>query len=72
MLVDITNTVLGLDFMDRVKHLAPQFESHLERQAIIGADGLKAILLSGFDAFSHGIPLKPFSSALAAKDYLTV
>ena len=71
MLVDITNAVLGRDFMARAKQLAPQFEAHLERQAIIGVDGLKSILLSGFNAFSRGIPLKPFSSAQAAKDYLT-
>ncbi len=71
MLVDITGATLGCDFMSRAKELAPHFEAHLARQAIIGADGLKAILLSWFNAFSRGIPLKPFSSVQAAKDYLT-
>ncbi len=70
MLVDITGTTLGHDFMSRAKELAPRFEEHLERQAVVGADGLKSILLSGFNAFSRGIPLKPFSSVQAAKDYL--
>jgi hypothetical protein len=69
MLVDVTNSATGPGFMARAKALASQIDAHVERQAILGIDGIKAILLRAFNAMGSGT-LAPFANEEAAKEYL--
>lgn len=56
--------------MKKAKAMAPQAERFLGRQAVVGVDTLKAILLTGFNAVSRGLPLKPFPGRDAAMSWL--
>jgi hypothetical protein len=70
MLVDVTGAPIMTSFVAKANKLAPRIEKRLERQAVLGITGLKAMLLTGFNLVSSGVPLKPFPSEAAAKAYL--
>ena len=70
VLLDVTGAVLGADFMKQAKVLGAKIEPFIERQAVVGVDTLKAILLTGFNLVIRKAPLKPFADAAAAKAYL--
>ena len=72
VLVDVTGAPTGQRFMAAAKARAPEIEASVDRQAIVGVDGIKSILLRAFNAVSQGTPLKPFSSEQEAKDYLAM
>jgi len=70
MLVDVTGAPILLGFVARARALAPRIEVRLEKQAVLGITGVKSVLLAGFNLVSKGVPLRPFPSEAAAKDYL--
>lgn len=70
MLVDVTGAPIMTRFLAKARSLAPRIEVRLVKQAILGITGVKAFLLSGFNLFSPGVPLKPFESETSAKAYL--
>jgi len=70
VLVDVSDAPLHLGFVTRARALAPRIEARVERHAVVGATGLKAMLLAGFNLVSADVPLKPFPDEEAAKDYL--
>jgi hypothetical protein len=71
MLVDVTGAPIMLGFVARARALAPRIEARLERQAVLGITGVKSVLLAGFNLVSKGVPLQPFPTEAAARDYLS-
>ena len=69
MLVDVTEAGAGQRFMAAAKGKAKEIDALVDRQAIVGVDGLKGILLRAYNALGGGT-LKPFDSETAAKEYL--
>jgi len=70
MLVDLTGAPVMTGFLARARALAPRIEARLEKQAVLGVTGVKSVLLAGFNLVSKGVPLRPFPTEAAAKDYL--
>ena len=70
MLVDLSDLPIMTGFLARARTLAPRIEKRLEKQAVLGIGGVKSMLLTGFNLLTPGVPLKPFPSEKAAKDYL--
>ncbi len=71
LLVEVTDAFTSSRFMAAAKAKAKEIESLIDRQAIVGVDGLKSILLRGFNAVSKGVILKPFDTEESAKEYLS-
>lgn len=58
------------EFMKRAKELGKShFEPKTAKSAILGIDGLKALLLKAYNTFT-GATMQPFPSEAAAKEYL--
>jgi len=70
MLVDLSGAPIMTGFLAKARTLAPRIEKRLDKQAVLGITGVKSMLLAGFNVISSGVPLKPFGSEAAAKDYL--
>ena len=69
MLVDVTQARAGQRFMAAAKGKAKAIDALIDRQAIVGVDGLKGIQLKAYNSLGGGT-LKPFDSETAAKEYL--
>jgi hypothetical protein len=68
-IVDITNGAVGSKFMARAKEVGPELERLAPKQAIVGVDGIKAILLKAYNAVVGG-RMRPFPSVADAVAYL--
>jgi hypothetical protein len=69
LLVNVTDAATGQRFMAAAKALGKQIDALVEKQAIVGVDGLKTILLRAYNAVSGGT-LKPFDTETLALEYL--
>lgn len=70
-LSDFTGATLGSDFMARAKDLGKSvFEPRAEKQALLGIDGLKKMLLSAYVKFT-GSKMKPFDTEPDALKFIT-
>ena len=69
VLADVTSAPTGTLFMGVAKELGPEMAPFREREAILGIDGLKSMLLRVFNRVSGG-SMQPFDNAALAKDYL--
>jgi hypothetical protein len=67
---DFSGAALGPAFMARAKALGKEvFEPKADKQALLGIDGLKKMLLSAYVKFT-GSKMKPFEKEAEALDYL--
>jgi phenylalanyl-tRNA synthetase beta subunit len=69
VLVDTRDTYTSPEFMARLKESGKQLGSVMEKQAVVGITGLKAILLDAYNRFT-GASLRPFSTQEEAKEWL--
>ena len=71
VLVDVRGAVLGSDFMRLAKVTAPRNTPLTSRRAIVGAEGVKEVLLMGFNAQAAPVPMHRFATVEEALEYLT-
>jgi hypothetical protein len=69
LLVDTRDTFTSAEFMTRLKETGKRIEPFMEKQAIVGITGLKAILLDAYNRLA-GLLLRPFSTQEEAKEWL--
>jgi hypothetical protein len=69
ILVDTRDAYTSAEFMSRLKESGKEMGSKMEKQAIVGITGLKAILLDAYNRFT-GSALRPFSTLEEAKEWL--
>ena len=69
ILVDTRDAYTSPEFMTRLKESGKEMSSLMEKQAIVGITGLKAILLNAYNRFT-GSALRPFSTLEEAKEWL--
>ncbi|MFL7793416.1 MAG: STAS/SEC14 domain-containing protein [Anaerolineae bacterium] len=69
ILVDTRDAYTSAEFMSRLKESGKEIAPKMEKQAIVGITGLKAILLDAYNRFT-GSALKPFSTQEEAKEWL--
>ena len=69
ILVDTRDAYTSAEFMARLKESGKEIAPKMEKQAIVGITGLKAILLDAYNRFT-GSALKPFSIQEEAKEWL--
>ena len=68
---NFANTAIGKAFWAKSKELVKtRIQPNTEKSAILGVEGLKAIMLKANNAFS-GDKVEPMKSLEAAKDYVT-
>jgi hypothetical protein len=71
LLADFRGCSVGTAYMKRAKEInTAVFGPRDVRLALLGVDGLKAILVKGFNAVSRGIPAIPCASEQDAYAYL--
>jgi len=72
LLVDARGMPVSMEFMKEAKRIADEvYVPRRTRQAVIGIDGLKGILMKGFNKFvPKEMATVPFDSEQAAFDYL--
>lgn len=69
-LSDFTGAALGPEFMSRAKALGKEvFEPAAERQALLGIDGLKKMLVNAYVKFT-GSKMRAFDNEADALEYL--
>jgi hypothetical protein len=64
-----TGAPSGSRFMAASKAIAKDADALVDKQAIVGVDGMKGILLKAYKAVG-GATLKPFDTETRAKEYL--
>ncbi|WP_421764991.1 hypothetical protein [Ekhidna sp.] len=70
VLTDVRGTKNDPEIVDKTKRLGKEvFSVYAKKRAIIGMDGLRKLILKGYNAIT-GNDLKPFSTIEEAKDYL--
>jgi len=69
VLADVRDSFASPDFMARLKETGKQVKPVMEKQAIVGITGLKAILLDAYNRFTESAS-KPFSTQEEAKEWL--
>lgn len=70
VLTDVRGTKNDPEIVDKTKKLGKEvFSVYAKKRAIIGMDGLRKLILRGYNAIT-GNDLKPFSTLDEAKDYL--
>jgi hypothetical protein len=69
VLVDTRDAYTSSEFMARLKESGKEMAPLMEKQAIVGITGLKAILLDAYNKFT-GSALKPFATQEEAKEWL--
>ena len=70
ILSDFTNAYVGLEFMNQLKQYDKELGTKTDRAAVIGVDGLKEILLKGYNMVAKK-PTLPFRNKIQALTYLT-
>jgi hypothetical protein len=69
VLTDIRDTVLSSEVMDFAKESAARMTKYIRKEAIIGASGIRQVLLDAVSRFS-GRQFATFDDIEAAKDWL--
>ncbi|WP_425390937.1 hypothetical protein [Ekhidna sp.] len=70
VLTDVRGTKNDPEIVDKTKRLGKEvFSVYAKKRAIIGMDGLRGLILKGYNAIT-GNDLKPFPTLEEAKDYL--
>jgi hypothetical protein len=69
ILVDTRDAYTSPELMARLKESGKEIRPKMEKQAIVGITGLKAILLDAYNKFT-GSALRPFSTLEEAKEWL--
>lgn len=70
ILSDFTNAYGGVEFMAKLKVYGKELGEKTEKSAVIGIDGLKEILLKGYNLVSKKQVI-PFRNKIQALNYLT-
>lgn len=70
ILVDVSNATLGPEFMRESKRVATQAVERPLKQAILGIEGLKSMLLKAYNAFSRSGGLHPYKTRDEALAFL--
>ncbi len=70
-LVDARGAKFDSQFMDAAKALGPQNSTRTRKRAIVGAEGLKGLLLGFFNVVATPVPMMPFKTVDEALAYLT-
>jgi hypothetical protein len=70
-LVDVRGAGFGGEFMRVAKLSAEQNTRRTLKRAVVGAEGLKELLLRFFNVAAAPVPMKPFETVEQALDYLT-
>ena len=70
ILSDFTDAYASLEFMTQLKHYGKNLSQKTDRAAVIGIDGLKQILLKGYNMVAKK-PTMPFRNKIQALTYLT-
>jgi hypothetical protein len=70
-LVDARSAKFDSQFMQAAKALGPQNTRNTRRRAIVGAEGLKGLLLGFFNVTAAPVPMMPFPTIEEALAYLT-
>jgi hypothetical protein len=70
-LVDARGARFDSQFMDAAKALGPQNSTRTRKRAIVGAEGLKGLLLGFFNVVATPVPMMPFATMDEALAYLT-
>jgi len=71
ILVDARGVTFGGDFMRVAKAAAPRNTEKSLRRAVVGADGVKEMLLAFFNVAAAPVPMTPFATLDQALAYLT-
>ncbi|MGH1336383.1 MAG: hypothetical protein ACRBFS_09670 [Aureispira sp.] len=70
-LTNVSNTVVGPEFMSEIKRLGVLHQDKFEKTAVIGITGLKKVLLKGYNMFMPSTHTAvPFETKEEALDYL--
>lgn len=69
VLTDMTNAYMGLDLMTELKGMSRFLEERIEKDAILGLDSFKMIIVNGWNKFSR-LHVKAFSEKGQALEYL--
>ena len=70
ILSDFTDAYASLEFMNQVKQYGKSLSLKTDKAAVIGIDGLKEILLKGYNMVAKK-PTMPFRNKVQALTYLT-
>lgn len=70
ILSDFTDAYGGIEFMSKLKSYGKELGQKTEKSAVIGIDGLKEILLKGYNVVSKK-QVVPFRNKIQALNYLT-
>jgi hypothetical protein len=70
-LVDARGAVFGSEFMRTAKLLAPRNTERTLKRAVLGAEGIKEVLLAFFNQVAAPVPMRPCATLEEALAYLT-
>lgn len=70
ILSDYTDAYGGIEYMSKLKNYAKELGDKTDKAAVIGIDGLKEILLKGYNMVSKKQTI-PFRNKIQALNYLT-
>ncbi|MEL7145944.1 MAG: hypothetical protein AAFO69_06220, partial [Bacteroidota bacterium] len=70
ILSDFTNAYASLEFMTQLKQYGKDLGRKTDKAAVVGIDGLKEILLKGYNMVAKK-PTMPFRNKIQALTYLT-
>jgi hypothetical protein len=70
-LVDARGAKFDSEFMQAAKAAGPQNTKKTRKRAIVGAEGLKGLLLGFFNVAAAPVPMMPFPTIEEALAYLT-
>lgn len=70
VLANFTGQYGRREFMNKAKDLEAKYGHNVDKRALIGIEGLKKVLLMGFNRFSKGKKSIPFDSREEALTYL--
>ena len=71
VLANFTGQFGRREFMNKAKELEAKYGHNVAKRAVIGVDGLKKVLLMGFNRFSQSKKSVPFDTRAEALEYLT-
>ncbi len=69
-LTNFTNARTFGDGLEEIKRVAKEVRPYLDKRAVVGITGVKAILYKMVNLFASGAPTKIFDTLEEAKDYL--
>jgi hypothetical protein len=70
LLQNYSGTYANQEFFEEIKVLGKEVQSKVARNALVGFDAIKKILLSGYVFFTGDKTIKTFDTEEAAKEWL--